>query len=99
LLAQQLANKFGPAIGASGAVMGVMVGFAFLFPNTELFIMFIPIPIKAKWAIMGYVAIDLFAGVNPSSSDNIAHFAHLGGAITGFIIVYIWNKKNKRTLY
>jgi len=99
LRAQELVNKFGPAIGASGAVMGVMVGFAFLFPNTELFIMFIPIPVKAKWAVLGYFAIDLFAGVNPSNTDNIAHFAHIGGAITGFIIVWIWNKTNKRTLY
>lgn len=87
------------AVGASGAVMGVMVGFAFLFPNTELFIMFIPIPVKAKWAILGLVALDLFGGVNPTRGDNIAHFAHLGGAVTGFIIVYIWNRTNKRTLY
>ncbi|MEO5563274.1 MAG: rhomboid family intramembrane serine protease [Chitinophagaceae bacterium] len=88
-----------PALGASGAVMGVMVAFAFLFPNTELYLMFLPIPIKAKWAILGYVAIDLFGGINPSQGDNIAHFAHLGGAFTGFIIVYIWNKTNRKTLY
>jgi membrane associated rhomboid family serine protease len=87
------------AVGASGAVMGVMVAFAFLFPNTELYLMFLPIPIKAKWAILGFVALDLFGGVNPTQGDNIAHFAHLGGALTGFIIVYIWNKTNKRTLY
>jgi membrane associated rhomboid family serine protease len=86
-------------VGASGAVMGVMVGFAFLFPNTELYIMFIPIPIKAKWVIAGFVALDLFGGLNPSRGDNIAHFAHLGGALTGFIIVYIWNKTNRKTLY
>jgi membrane associated rhomboid family serine protease len=88
-----------PALGASGAVMGVMVAFAFLFPNTELYLMFIPIPIKAKWAILGYVAIDLFGGINPSQGDNIAHFAHLGGAVTGFLIVLIWNKTNKRSFY
>jgi membrane associated rhomboid family serine protease len=87
------------AIGASGAVMGVMVAFAFLFPNTPLYIMFIPFPIKAKWAVLGYVAIDLFGGINPSRGDNVAHFAHLGGALTGFIIVFIWNKTNRRTLY
>jgi membrane associated rhomboid family serine protease len=90
---------FASAVGASGAVMGVMVAFGFLFPNTELFLMFIPIPIKAKWAIMGLVALDLFGGINPLQGDNIAHFAHLGGAITGFIIVYIWNKTNRKTLY
>jgi membrane associated rhomboid family serine protease len=86
-------------VGASGAVMGVMVAFAYLFPNTELYMMFLPIPIKAKWAILGFLAIDLFGGVNPSAGDNVAHFAHLGGALTGFIIVLIWNKTNRRTLY
>jgi membrane associated rhomboid family serine protease len=83
-------------IGASGAIMGVMAAFALLFPNTELYI-WGAIPIKAKWAVLGYVAYDLFAGVG--IEDNIAHFAHLGGAITGFIIVLIWNKTNRRTLY
>jgi membrane associated rhomboid family serine protease len=88
-----------PALGASGAVMGILVGFGYLFPNTELFIMFIPFPIKAKWAVIGYVAIDLFGGFGNFSGDNVAHFAHLGGALTGFIIVLIWNKKNKRRFY
>jgi membrane associated rhomboid family serine protease len=86
-------------VGASGAVMGVMVAFAFLFPNTELLLFFIPVPIKAKWIILGLVAIDLFGGLNPSQGDNVAHFAHLGGALTGFIIVFIWNKTNRRTFY
>jgi len=87
------------AVGASGAVMGVMVAFAYLFPNTPLFIMFLPIPVKAKWAIIGLVAVDLFGGIHPGAGDNIAHFAHLGGAVTGFIIVFIWNKTNRKTLY
>jgi len=98
-LAQQLLDLPVYAVGASGAVMGVLVGFAFLFPNTELFIMFIPVPIKAKWAVIGYVAIDLFSGISRVSGDNVAHFAHLGGAITGFLIVLFWNKTNKKTLY
>ena len=87
------------AIGASGAIMGVMAAFGYLFPNTELYIMFIPIPVKAKWAVLGYVLIDLFGGITQVTGDDIAHFAHLGGAITGFIIVLIWNKTNRRTLY
>jgi membrane associated rhomboid family serine protease len=87
------------AVGASGAIMGIMAAFAYLFPNTELYIMFLPIPVKAKWAVLGYVLIDLFLGVGDVSGDNVAHFAHLGGAITGFIIVFIWNKTNRRTLY
>jgi len=86
------------AVGASGAVMGVMVGFAYLFPNTELMLLFPPIPIKAKWLILIYVAFDLFGGLG-KTSDGIAHWAHLGGAAMGFIIVYIWNRTNKKTFY
>jgi membrane associated rhomboid family serine protease len=88
-----------PALGASGAIMGVMAAFAYTFPNTELYIMFIPVPVKAKWAILGLAAVDLFGGVASISGDNIAHFAHLGGAITGFIIMLYWNKNNRKTLY
>jgi membrane associated rhomboid family serine protease len=98
-LAIQFENTPMYAVGASGAVMGVMVAFAFLFPNTEMMMMFLPIPIKAKWVVLGLVVVDLFGGINPSQRDNIAHFAHLGGAITGFIIVFIWNKTNRKTLY
>ena len=99
---RELASHAGflsPAVGASGAIMGIMAAFAYTFPNTPLYIMFIPIPVKAKWAILGLVAIDLFGGVGNLQGDNIAHFAHLGGAITGFIIVVIWNKTNRKTLY
>lgn len=88
-----------PAVGASGAIMGIFAAFAYLFPNTELFIMFIPFPIKAKWAVLGLAAIDLFGGIARFSGDSIAHFAHLGGALTGFIIVLIWNKTDKRRFY
>ena len=88
-----------PALGASGAIMGIMVAFGYLFPNTEFMIMPIPIPIKAKWLVLGYVALDLFGGITNYSTDNVAHFAHLGGALAGFIIVYLWNKTNRKTLY
>ena len=96
---QQQLGAVSPALGASGAVMGVMVAFAYLFPNTELFIMFIPVPVKAKWAMLGLAAIDLFGGVASVSGDNIAHFAHLGGVLTGFLMVLYWNKTNRRSLY
>lgn len=99
LLVQYLTGGYGFAIGASGAVMGVLVGFAYLFPNTELFILFIPFPIKAKWAVVGYVLIDLFGGIAKFSGDNVAHFAHLGGALTGFILVYLWNRTNRQRFY
>ncbi|MBD0283952.1 MAG: rhomboid family intramembrane serine protease [Flavisolibacter sp.] len=96
--AKQIAASLGPALGASGAVMGILAAFAYLFPNTELFIFLIPIPIKAKWAVLGMVAFDLFGGLtNPNSG--IAHFAHLGGAITGFILVFFWNKKDRHRFY
>jgi membrane associated rhomboid family serine protease len=88
-----------PAVGASGAVMGIFIAFAYLFPNTELMIMPIPIPIKAKWVCLVYVLIDLFGGIGQLQGDNIAHFAHLGGALTGFLIVLFWNKTNRKTLY
>ncbi len=87
-----------PALGASGAVMGIFAAFAYLFPNTEIYVM-AAIPVKAKWAILGLVAIDLFGGVANFSGDRIAHFAHLGGAVTGFIIVLIWNKTNRKRFY
>ncbi len=97
--AELLTNLPYYAVGASGAVMGIMVAFAFLFPNTPLYIMLIPVPIKAKWAISGFIAMDLFGGVYPIKGDNIAHFAHLGGALTGFLLVLYWNKTNRKTLY
>jgi len=94
----KFSGALGGALGASGAIMGIMAAFAYLFPNTELVMIPIPFPIKAKWLVLGYVAYDLFGGIG-AVGDNIAHFAHLGGAITGFIIVFIWNKTNRKTLY
>ncbi len=98
-IAQNLVGAAAPALGASGAIMGIFAAFGYLFPNTELYIMFIPVPIKAKWAMLGLAAIDLFGGVANISGDNVAHFAHLGGAATGFILVLIWNKSNRRRFY
>lgn len=97
--AQQLMGDFVVAVGASGAIMGIFVAFGYLFPNTELLFLFIPIPIKAKWAVIIFVAIDLFSGVANIAGDPIAHWAHLGGALAGFLIVYYWNKTNRNTLY
>jgi membrane associated rhomboid family serine protease len=89
----------GGAVGASGAIMGVMAAFAYLFPNTQLYMMFIPIPIKAKIAVPIMIAIDLFGGFARIPGDSIAHFAHLGGALVGFLLVLYWNKTNKKTFY
>jgi membrane associated rhomboid family serine protease len=97
--AVHILRQIGPSLGASGAVMGVMIGFAYLFPNTEFTGIMFPIPIKAKWMVLIWVAADLFGGFSNSSQDNVGHFAHLGGALTGFIIVLIWNRTNRKTLY
>ncbi len=88
-----------PAIGASGAVMGLLAAFAYLFPDTKFFILPFPFPIKAKFMVAIYAAIDLFGGLHPGPADNIAHFAHLGGMVMGFILVIIWGKTDKKTFY
>jgi membrane associated rhomboid family serine protease len=96
---EKIIGAISPALGASGAIMGLFAAFAYLFPNTELIFLFIPFPIKAKWMVLIMVGLDLFGGFSKTTGDNVAHFAHLGGAITGFIIVFIWNKTNRKTLY
>ncbi len=79
-------------IGASGGVFGILLAFGVLFPNVPMYLMFIPIPIKAKWMVIGYGVIELMFGV-AGAMDNIAHFAHLGGMLFGFIMLYYWRKK------
>ncbi len=79
-------------IGASGAIYGVLLAFGMLFPNMPLYIMFIPVPIKAKWMVIGYGAIELLIGLS-SANDGVAHFAHLGGMIFGFIMIWFWKRK------
>jgi membrane associated rhomboid family serine protease len=85
---------FGPMVGASGAIFGLLVAFAMLYPNLEMYIMFIPVPIKAKYIIPVYIVIELSLGVAKIQGDSVAHFAHLGGALIGFILVKIWRNKN-----
>lgn len=82
-----------PMVGASGAIFGILVGFGMLFPNSELFIIPIPFPIKAKYFVIGYGALELILGFSNNAGDNVAHFAHLGGLITGFFILLYWKKK------
>ena len=106
-----MANGYSPAdsiaaykeqysvIGASGAIMGVLAAYAYLFPNTEMYMMFIPIPIKAKYIIPFWILLDLFMGVRQVAGDNVGHFAHLGGAVIGFFLILYWNKTNRKTFY
>ena len=87
------------ALGASGALTGIMSAFAYLFPNYPIQLFLIPIPIKVKYLVIGYFLVDLFSGINPSDGDNVAHIAHVGGAIVGLILVITMNKNNRRTFY
>ena len=87
-----------PTLGASGAVMGIFAAFAYTFPNSQMIILPIPFPIKAKWALLGLAVLDVLGGIS-SESTGIAHFAHLGGAAVGIIIVLIWNRKNRKHFY
>lgn len=88
----------GNLIGASGAVYGILMGAALLFPNTEMNMMFIPIPIKLKWLAIFYGLAELYNGWNLTEGDNVAHFAHIGGMIFGFILVKIY-ARNKTHFY
>jgi membrane associated rhomboid family serine protease len=87
-----------PTVGASGAVFGCLAGFAYLFPNSLLYIYFL-FPIKAKWFVLFYAAMELWLGVRNSAGDNVAHWAHLGGALFGFLLVLYWNRNNRRRFY
>lgn len=92
LLAQLNLLHHTPMLGASGAIFGLLAAFGYLFPNTELMLLFPPIPIKAKYFVIGYAVLELYLGVSNNPSDNVAHFAHLGGALIGIIIVLYWSK-------
>lgn len=81
-----------PMLGASGAVFGILFAFAYLFPNTELFLLFFPFPIKAKYLVFFYTMYELYRGVHRTPGDNVAHFAHLGGLVIGFVILKVWER-------
>ena len=81
-----------PTVGASGAVYGILLAFGMMFPNERIYLYFL-MPIKAKWFVIGYAAIELFEGF--FRADNIAHFAHLGGMLFGLILILLWRHKNR----
>jgi len=87
----QLINT--PTVGASGAVFGILLAFGMLFPNTLLYIYF-AIPVKAKYFVIVYGLLELYAGLSNNPADNVAHFAHLGGMLFGFILLKYWQKNN-----
>ncbi len=79
-------------VGASGAIYAVLLAFGMIFPNERIFIFPLPIPIKAKWFVMFYVVVELFSAMGSGGNDNVAHFAHLGGMLFGFILIRYWTK-------
>jgi membrane associated rhomboid family serine protease len=85
-----------PMVGASGAIFGILMAFGLLFPNTELFLLFFPFPIKAKYFVAFYGLYELYQGIQNTQSDNIAHFAHIGGMIFAFILLRIWGSDRNK---
>lgn len=85
-----------PMVGASGAIFGLLAAFAYLFPNTELMLLFPPIPIKAKWFVLMYAGLEVYLGFKNSAGDSVAHFAHIGGALFGLIMLLIWQRKRNK---
>lgn len=85
-------NLTTPTVGASGAIYGLLMAFAMYFPNTEFMLLFPPIPIKAKWMALILGVVALYSGIENASGDSVAHFAHLGGMLFGFIMIKIWQR-------
>lgn len=88
-----------PIVGASGAIFGLLAAFGLMFPNLEMMILFIPIPIKAKYIIPVYIILELYLGIKQYSGDSVAHFAHLGGALVGLIMVKVWRLQRPNNFY
>lgn len=85
-------------IGASGAVFGILAAFIYLYPNTYIYLYFL-FPVKTKWIGLIYFGSEIYAGIVNSAGDNIAHWAHIGGGLVGFLLVLTWNRKNRRNFY
>jgi rhomboid-like protein len=88
-----------PILGASGAIFGLLLAFGYLFPNMEMMVLFIPVPVKAKYLVAGYIVIELIDGFGQFQGDSVAHFAHLGGALFGFIILKYWRLQRPNNFY
>jgi len=84
-----------PTVGASGAVFGILLAFGMMYPNTQLMLLIPPMPVKAKWLVIGYGVLELILGVSQPGS-NVAHFAHLGGMLFGYILIRYWIAQSRR---
>jgi membrane associated rhomboid family serine protease len=91
-----LTSPYAGMLGASGALFGVLFAFAYLFPNTELMLLFIPFPVKAVYLVFLYGMYELYAGIHQAAGDHVAHFAHIGGLLVGFIIIKFWESGRTR---
>jgi membrane associated rhomboid family serine protease len=85
-----------PMVGASGAIFGILMAFGYLFPNTEMMLLFFPVPIKAKYFVTFYGLYELYAGIQRSQGDNVAHFAHLGGMLFAIILLKYWGTERNK---
>jgi len=84
-------------VGASGAVYGILLGYGMTYPENRIVILFpVPFPVKAKWLVVGYVVLELVLGLRNSAADNVAHFAHLGGMLAGFLLILYWKHKERK---
>jgi len=89
--------KDGPNIvGASGSLFGILLAFGMMFPNMRLMLLFPPIPIKAKFLVIGYGVMELYSAFQNNPNDNVAHFAHLGEMLFEFLIIKFWEKPGQR---
>ena len=93
---EEIKNSY--TLGASGAVFGILAAFVYLFPNTYIYLYFF-VPVKAKWVGLIYFAFEIYSAFQNAADDNVARWAHVGGALVGLIIVITWNKTNKKTFY
>ena len=91
---EALGLYFSKTMGASGAAFGLLVAFAYLFPNEKLYFLLVPIPIKAKWLVLAYVGLEVYLTFNGGPADNVAHVAHLGGGLVGLTLIWYWLRTN-----
>ena len=92
---QYLTGSFALTVGASGAIYGILMGYAMLYPDSTLTLLFPPVSMKAKWFVLIFAGIELLLGISNNPADNVAHFAHLGGLIFAFLLIMYWKKRHR----